>query len=407
MTSGEVLLDVTRLVSLAWTKRRSTGIDRVCEAYCRHFKNRARAVVQHRGVVKVFSPSDSDTLFDLLLQPDTRFRLKLFRFAALALTRSPSKIAGDGRIYINPSHTDFDLRTHHDWVEKSNLRSVYFLHDLIPLTHPRLTSAHAVKRHLGRVRGLLQHGFGAIVNTKATKDELQRFAQKRGAELPPVAVAPLAGADLERASREMRADLPANAPDAVPYFLCIGTIEQRKNYTMLLRIWDELASEFGASCPKLVIVGQEGPQSAAILEVYQARPKIRDLVRFETSAQDGAVGRLLAGARALLMPSHAEGYGLPVIEALQHGTPVVANDIPSFREIGQGIPMLLDVQDEAAWTRAIARFAFTDQERDRQLNLMGRFVPPTWQNHFAIIDPWLEGLSTINQVANERIQAEC
>ncbi|MEO1222046.1 MAG: glycosyltransferase family 1 protein, partial [Pseudomonadota bacterium] len=249
MSGEELLLDVTRLVSRAWTKRHSTGIDRVCEAYAHHFGSRARAVVQHRGVVKVFSPSDSRKVFEMLLQPGERFRSKLFRFAPLALARSPSRIEGRGRIYINPSHTDFDLPTHHEWVEKSNLRSVYFLHDLIPLTHPRLTSAHAVKRHLGRVRGLVRYGFGAIVNTNATKAELERFASKRRAELPPVAVAPLAGADLSQPA-VVRSDPHAPNPEPHPYFLCIGTIERRKNYTMLLRVWEDLVREFGASCPK-------------------------------------------------------------------------------------------------------------------------------------------------------------
>ena len=192
-----------------------------------------------------------------------------------------------------------------------------------------------------------------------------------------------------------------------PYFLCIGTLERRKNYTMLLKIWDALAKEYGTSCPKLVIAGQEGPQSAAIFEAFRSRPALAGLVRFETAAKDDEVGRLLKRARALLMPTHAEGYGLPVIEALQSGTPVIANDIPSFREIGQGIPMLLDVEDELAWKRAIGRFAFSDHERDRQINMMERFVPPTWQNHFAIIDPWLDSLSDLKQVPIERMQAEC
>ncbi|MEP0391862.1 MAG: glycosyltransferase family 1 protein [Erythrobacter sp.] len=406
MTGAQTLLDVTRLVSRSWTKRRSTGIDRVCEAYARHFRERAQAVVQHRGIVKVLSRRDSDALFDLVLQPGEGFRRKLIRFAPLALARSPSRIEGEGRIYLNPSHTDFDLPTHHEWTEKSDLRGVYFLHDLIPLTHPRLTGAHAVKRHLGRVRGLLSHGFGAIVNTRATQNELSVFAGKRGLGLPPVAVAPLAGADLS-ACCDGHADLALEKGVQEPYFLCIGTIERRKNYTMLLNVWDVLAKEYGASCPKLVIVGQEGPQSAPIFEALRARPDLAKLVRFETSAKDEEVGRLLAGARALLMPTHAEGYGLPVVEALQIGTPVIANDIPSFREIGQGIPMLLDVEDEIAWKRVIGRFAFSDHDRDRQLNMMGRFAPPTWQNHFAIIDPWLESLSDLKQVSTERIQVEC
>jgi glycosyltransferase involved in cell wall biosynthesis len=406
MNREELLLDVTRLVSRAWTKRQSTGIDRVCEAYAHHFSSRARAVVQHRGVVKVFSPSDSRKVFEMLLQPGERFRSKLFRFAPLALARSPSRIEGRGRIYINPSHTDFDLPTHHEWIEKSDLRGVYFLHDLIPLTHPRLTSAHAVRRHLGRVRGLMRYGTGAIVNTNATKTQLERFASKRRADLPPVTVAPLAGADLT-SSEMVQSDMPVSGAARHPYFLCIGTLERRKNYTMLLRIWEDLVRDFGASCPKLIIVGQEGAQSAPIFEAFHARPSLEGVVRFRTTAKDAEIRDLLAGTRALLMPTLAEGYGLPVVEALQNGTPVIANNIPSFQEIGQGIPMLLDVDDEAAWKRAIGRFAFTDHERDQQLNLMGRFVPPTWQNHFAIIDPWLEGLSEARQVPTKRMQAEC
>ena len=83
MTPSEILLDVTRLVSLAWTKRRSTGIDRVCEAYARHFAPRARAVVQHRGVVKVFSRRDSDTLFWLAFATWRRFSCKAVTLCTL------------------------------------------------------------------------------------------------------------------------------------------------------------------------------------------------------------------------------------------------------------------------------------------------------------------------------------
>ncbi|WP_298308840.1 glycosyltransferase family 1 protein [uncultured Erythrobacter sp.] len=406
MTAQDILLDTTRLVSRAWTKRRSTGIDRVCEAYARYFHARARAVVQHRGMVKVFNRRDSDAVFDMLLQPSSGIRSKLVRFSPLALTRSPSRIPGDGMIYINPSHTDFDLPTHHQWVEKSNLRSVYFLHDLIPLTHPRLSSAHAVRRHLGRVRGLLRHGSGAIVNTSATQAQLAKFAEKRGLDLPPIAVAPLAGADFT--NRPYSQTEKAQRFEAhKPYFLCIGTIERRKNYELLFRVWDELIDAFGDSCPRLVIVGQDSPQSAPVMEAYRSRPRLAKVVRFDTAANDSQIGALLAGSRALLMPTHAEGYGLPVVEALQHGTPVIANDIPSFQEIGQGIPLLLDVADETAWKRAICRFAFSDSERDRQLNMMEHFIAPTWQNHFAIIDSWLEGLASAERVPNERLQVEC
>ncbi|UAB77813.1 glycosyltransferase family 4 protein [Erythrobacter sp. SCSIO 43205] len=417
MSLADIFLDVTRLVSRAWTKRRSTGIDRVCEAYCRHFQSRARAVVQHRGIVRVLDQGNSRKLFSMLLEPGENIRLEVLRFASLILPLAPSRIEGNGALYINTSHTDFDLPSHHRWVEECNLRAVYFLHDLIPLTHPRLTSAHAVKRHLGRVRGAIWHGAGVIVNTRATEMELRSFARKRALDVPPVVVAPLAGGQICQVPTQEPADavIALDAAhddhlalsDQTPYFVCLGTIERRKNYRMLLRVWGELAKDFGKGCPKLVIIGQEGREAREIFDAYYANRDLQDLVTFRTNATDAEAARLIKGARALLMPSHAEGYGLPVIEALQMGVPVIANDIPSFREIGQGIAFLLNINDEAGWKRAIGRFAFADDERDRQLEMMGRFEPPTWTSHFAILDPWLDRLKTVPQAQNERIEVEC
>ena len=413
MSASDVFLDVTRLVSRAWTKRRSTGIDRVCEAYCRHFQSRARAVVQHRGVVRVLDRRNSRKLFQMLLEPGEHFRLEALRFASLNFPLAPSRCDGRGALYINTSHTDFDLPAHHRWVEECNLRAVYFLHDLIPLTHPRLTNAHAVKRHLGRVRGAIWHGAGVIVNTRATETELRSFAKKRGLDVPPVVVAPLAGGRVcelpcDDVGEVVSAlDVTVNTAAAAPYFVALGTIERRKNYRMLLRVWSELVKSFGKDCPKLVIIGQEGREAREIFDAYYAKPDLEEVVTFRTNATDAEAGRLIKGARALLMPSHAEGYGLPVIEALQMGVPVIASDIPSFREIGQGIAFLLDINDEAGWRRAIGRFAFADEERDRQLEMMGRFVPPTWTSHFAILDPWLDQLGSVSRSQNERMKIEC
>lgn len=414
MSTGEIFLDVTRLVSRAWTRRRSTGIDRVCEAYCRHLQPRARAVVQHRGVVRVLSKGNSRKLFAMLLEPGEHFRLEVLRFASLTLPLAPSRVDGKGALYINTSHTDFDLPAHHRWVEDCNLRAVYFLHDLIPLTHPRLTSAHAVKRHLGRVRGAIWHGSGVIVNTRATETELRNFARKRGLEVPPVVVAPLAAGRVSEASfaQVTSLDVPQSSGGEAPYFVCLGTIERRKNYRMLLRVWGQLVKDYGEVCPKLVIIGQEGRQAREIFDAYYDNPDLAGFVEFRTNATDDEAGGLIKGARALLMPSHAEGYGLPVIEALQIGVPVIASDIPSFREIGQGIAFLLNINDEALWRRAIGRFAFADEERDRQLEMMEGFVPPTWKTHFSILDPWLaqlglDQLESAKQAQDERIEVEC
>jgi len=116
------------------------------------------------------------------------------------------------------------------------------------------------------------------------------------------------------------------------------------------------------------------------------------VVLFEGPADD-ELARHLAGARALLFPSLAEGFGLPLVEALQSGTPVIASDLPVFREIGQGIPDLLDPIDGPAWERAILAYAEADSApRSAQLKRMAGYRAPTWDEHFSKVDAWLAAL---------------
>ncbi len=102
------------------------------------------------------------------------------------------------------------------------------------------------------------------------------------------------------------------------------------------------------------------------------------------------MGRLLDGARAMLMPSRAEGFGLPLIEALQLGVPVIASDLPVFREIAGDIPTYVDPQDRSAWAETIADYSANGAERRRQLDAISSYRAPTWSEHFALVETFLQ-----------------
>jgi glycosyltransferase involved in cell wall biosynthesis len=118
-------------------------------------------------------------------------------------------------------------------------------------------------------------------------------------------------------------------------------------------------------------------------------------VREFGSCGDDELANLVAGARALLMPSFAEGFGLPVAEALQLGTPVIASDLPVFREFAGDIPTYIDSLDQNGWERAIIDFAGESDERERQREAMIGFRAPNWQSHFQAIDDWLGTLPQV------------
>jgi glycosyltransferase involved in cell wall biosynthesis len=108
---------------------------------------------------------------------------------------------------------------------------------------------------------------------------------------------------------------------------------------------------------------------------------------------DTRLAALMAGARAVLMPSFAEGFGLPVAEALAAGVPVIASDIPVLRETGGDAPDYLDPLDGPAWMRAIMDYAGADSVlRAAQMRRMARWSAPDWGTHFRQVLPFLDQL---------------
>jgi glycosyltransferase involved in cell wall biosynthesis len=389
-----VLLDVTRLVALAWSGRQPTGIDRVCSAYLRHFLDRARAVVQYRGLIRVLDERASADLFGLLEQPRNAVRAGLVRLLSRALVMGPSPHgAWEGAAYLNPGHTDFDLPAHHLWTRQSGIRPFYLVHDLIPVLHPDFSRPHAVSRHLGRVRGALEHAAGIIVTSHAVSRELEAFAAAQGLPLPPLAVAPIAGADF--------GDTAPPFPAATPFFLVLGTIEPRKNHRLLFEVWQRLVRRYGEATPRLIIAGQTGPLTGDILAPLTS-PDLRGTIEHRPTCSDSEIARLLHHAAALLVPSLAEGFGLPVVEALQAGTPVIASDLPVFREIGQGHAQLIAPDDHAGWEQAITG-AVAHSETAR--HAVTGFRPPRWDAHFAVVDQFAAAPSGTRQSPSERVLA--
>ena len=98
-------------------------------------------------------------------------------------------------------------------------------------------------------------------------------------------------------------------------------------------------------------------------------------------------------AQALLIPSLAEGYGLPLIEALTLGAPVIANNLPVFYEIADDIPESIDVSDEKQWLEMIIDYTYPESSlRQAQLERLAHFKAPSWEAHFERVEHFLKDI---------------
>lgn len=113
----------------------------------------------------------------------------------------------------------------------------------------------------------------------------------------------------------------------------------------------------------------------------------------EANCSDERLHAWLQHARALLFPSFVEGYGMPLVEALGLGVPVLASDLDVFREVAADIPDYLDPLDGPAWAARIRDYARDDShERTAQLARIEHFREPTWVDHFERVDAFLDTL---------------
>jgi glycosyltransferase involved in cell wall biosynthesis len=332
---------------------------------------------------RIFDRNASAILFDLLATP-TNFRRELI---GNALRRGLARSCdGRNRPYLNVGHTGLNDPGFRAWLSQANVRPIYLVHDLIPITHPEYCRDGECEKHRERMRTVLDTGAGVIGNSQATLDELSAFARVERRSRPP-ALATLLGSD---ALPSHAAGVPAPKR---PTFLILGTIEARKNHLMLLQVWRRLVRQLGAEAPQLLVIGQRGWECEQVLDLLDRSELIRDSVTEISRCDDATLATHLAHARALLFPSLAEGYGLPLLEAFRAGVPVIASDQAVFREIAGDIPEYLDPLDAPAWHLAILSYMENESlPRQAQLKRLAGFRPPTWEDHFAAVNSWISTL---------------
>ena len=382
-----LLYDITRLVTRIFA-RTPNGIDRVDYAFATHAlsgaPNRAALMMTPWGPRVIPGPAAREALRNIRKhwgEDEDPDRSRPYRAIVSALTQTspgaalvsarrrgqyadalawirrhglplretPARFLRTDGIYFNVSQFPLGVNAAFRWLDRTQgVRSVFFIHDLLPLQAPEFFRAAERPRHERRLRSLARYGDGAIVSTGLTRQALLMELSARGRADMPVFVAPL---PVDPAFGPDRADTEDG--DVHPYFVMIGTIEPRKNHLMILHVWREIVEAYGVKAPKLVLVGERGWENEQVMDLIDRCPALKRHVILASGLATPAVRRLVGRARAVLAPSFEEGYGLPVVEGLAAGAPVIASDIPIFREIAGSGATFVDPLDGQGWRIAI------------------------------------------------------
>jgi glycosyltransferase involved in cell wall biosynthesis len=390
------LLDLTRLVSRLGGPP-LTGIDRVELAWLRALLARQApvwALVRTRTGFALLDRGGMERIAALaagepLPEPDWISRLARRRqpvragaeTAARRVAVARSWRGGLARLlarlppgvqYFNVGHADLTPGVLRVLRRLPGARIAVLLHDTIPVDRPDLASAGAPAA-FARKLAVVARADHLVFTTNAARQAAQRHLPR----MPATMVAPL-GTDLPRPG-----PLPSLPGLPRPYFLMLGTIEPRKNHALILDVWEALPDP-----PGLVIAGRRGWADAALLARLDAVKTRLPQVIEAPGLADPAVAALMRDAAALLFPSLAEGFGLPPVEALALGTPVLAADLPVLREVLGSNAVYLPPTDPYAWRTTILR-ALSDP-----LPRPAPVIPLPWESHVnAVLRTMQEGHS--------------
>jgi glycosyltransferase involved in cell wall biosynthesis len=162
------------------------------------------------------------------------------------------------------------------------------------------------------------------------------------------------------------------------YCLHVGTLQPRKNLDLLVDAW-ALLRERMERPPKLMMAGKRGWLYEPLVRSVEERG-LGDLIRFANYVERADLPALYSGALALTFPSLYEGFGLPALEAMSCGTPVIASSVSSIPEVVGDAGLLLDPHDAAAWAAAVELLVSDSEARgDMSRRGLERAAGFTWE----------------------------
>ena len=268
----------------------------------------------------------------------------------LTVPRAARRFGAD---LLHYPHFDAPVRFH-------SIPVVATLHDAKYLQHAEFApSLSAWKRVAMRIlyRDTIQRSARVLAVSEHAADDLERLFGGRRAE-----VIPLAADEVFRpAPAEVRADFRARYGLQRPYVLSVGEFRVHKNHERLVRAF---AASEAARDHDLVVLGRRHPDGVRPEELAEAAG-VADRVKVIDDASHGDLAAAYSEAALMALVSRYEGFGLPLLEAMQCGAPVLASSTTASAEVVGDAGLLVDPMDEAAIAAALDRVLTSPEEQER------------------------------------------
>lgn len=283
-----------------------------------------------------------------------------------------------------------------DAARACGVRVARMVYDLIPATKPQWLAPRAT--HISWLRHVAARSDIVLAISECTRRELQAYCHENGLAAPRTTIVRLGDRSPSPAD-----DAPPSLPRFVPrrpFFLCVSTIDVRKNHRCLYEAWTALAEELGERCPDLVCVGMPHVGVTDLIHEIHNDPVVNRHLHLLHGVRDPELEWYYRSCVATIYPSKHEGWGLPVAESLAHGKLCLASRAASIPEIDAELPEFFAPHDAARLATLVAR-AIADPEwlAAREAEIRRRFRPTSWSDTAAAVLAALDRLDAAGEAA--------
>jgi glycosyltransferase involved in cell wall biosynthesis len=230
----------------------------------------------------------------------------------------------------------------------ASVKKFLTIYDLIPILYPNFFEANAsIKRLIEEALASLDRRDFLLCISEATKKDLCNYA--KNIDPAKVFVTHLAASELFRPCTDLERIAAVRRKYGIPqhgrYLLSLGTLEPRKNMDQVIRSFAKVAQEQNLEDLHLVLVGTKGWEYGNIYKAISDYECLKTRIILTGYVDDDDLSPLYSGALAFIYVSLYEGFGLPPLEAMQCGTPVITSNTSSLPEVVGKAAIMLDPMD--------------------------------------------------------------
>ena len=256
---------------------------------------------------------------------------------------------------------------------------VRMVYDLIPTIKPQWLDPSHTRAITLWVRELLSSSDRVLTISEFSRQEIERYCQECRFETPPLTVVRLGDVMGDGAAAATPAASPRFVPTR-PFFVCVSTLDVRKNHRLLYDAWTHLAARRGEDCPDLVCIGLPHLYVADLLREIGQDRSVNRHIHVLHGIEDSELDWYYKHCQSTIYPSKYEGWGLPVAESLGHGRMCLASNASSIPEISSDLPEFFDPYDVHGLVTLVER-VLDDPAwvQHREETIRTEFRPTAWR----------------------------